>query len=151
MKKFRFQLDPILRLRRNQRELRLQMLADVLRQDGELIALRQQVETERGQQIAELRELGSGGGMNVDASASRRYYAGQLSGDIGQIERRRELIARQIAACRQELIRADQAVKSLEKLAEKRLAEFAAAEERREAIEVEETWRALHAGETPRC
>jgi len=146
MKKFKFELESVLRLRRNQQELKMQLLGEVIRQDGELLALLRQVEAERGRQIDELRALGKGGGVDVDASSSRRYYTGQLSSDLGLIERRRKLLAQQIEACRQELIRATQAVKSLEKVSEKRRAEFVHAQERREALELEEAWRALHIG-----
>lgn len=146
MKKFKFELESVLRLRRNQQELKMQVLGEVIRQDGELLALLRQVEAERGRQIDELRVLGKGGGVDVDASSSRRYYTGQLSSDLGLIERRRKLLAQQIEACRQELIRATQAVKSLEKVSEMRRAEFVHAQERREALELEEAWRALHIG-----
>jgi flagellar FliJ protein len=146
MKKFKFELESVLRLRRNQQELKMQLLAEVVRQDGELVALLRQVEAERGRQIDELRALGKGGEVDVDASSSRRYYTGQLSSDLGLIERRRKLLAQQIEACRQELIRATQAVKSLEKVSDKRRAEFVHAQERREALELEEAWRALHVG-----
>jgi len=147
MKKFKFELESVLRLRRNQRELKMQILADVVRQDRELLELLNQVEAERGRQIDELRELGKTGGVDVDASSSRRYYSGQLTSDMGQIERRRRLLAQQIDACRKDLIRATQAVKSLEKVSEKRQIEFVNAQERRESLELEEAWRALHSGE----
>src|SRR5690242_18283522 len=100
MKKFKFELESVLRLRRNQQELKMQLLAEVVRQDGELVALLRQVEAERGRQIDELRALGKGGEVDVDASSSRRYYTGQLSSDLGLIERRRKLLAQQIEACR---------------------------------------------------
>lgn len=147
MKKFKFELESVLRLRRNQRELKMQLLAEVVRQDRELLDLLTQVEAERGRQIEELRELGKTGGVDVDASSSRRYYSVQLTSDMGQIERRRRLLAQQIDACRRELIRATQAVKSLEKVSEKRQIEFVNAQERRESLELEEAWRALHSGE----
>lgn len=148
MKKFAFKLDPLLKVRRNHRDLCRQLLADVLRHDSELAARRAETDAERLTQIEELRSLGSdAAGLDVDASVSRRAYAGHLSGDIGRIDSERAAIAGQIELCRQALVRADQAVKSLEKLAEKERAEFVYVNERREEREREETWRAIRAGE----
>jgi flagellar export protein FliJ len=147
MKKFAFKLDPLLKLRANQRELCQQSLADVLRRDEELVHKRTATEQDRRAQIDELRSMGGGGGINVDAAVSRRSYAGQLSGNLGQIEAERSSLRRQIESCRQALIRADQAVKSLEKLAEQQQAEFVYAQQRVESRELEQTWQAIHAGE----
>src|SRR6516225_1333952 len=118
MKRFAFKLDSLLKLRSSQRDRCQQMLAEALRRDDELVHARKQTETDRLLQINELRSLCGGGDLNVDASVLRRSYAGQLSGDISHIEAQRTILAGQIEFCRQALIRADQAVKSLEKLAE---------------------------------
>jgi flagellar biosynthesis chaperone FliJ len=80
--------------------------------------------------------------MDVDASAARRDFAVQLAANLEEIDACRADLARQIALCRQALIRADQAVKSLERLAEKRQAEFVYDQERCEARALEETWQA---------
>jgi flagellar protein FliJ len=146
MKKFAFKLDPLLKLRTNQRDTCQQLLADVLRRDDELVHRRSETEKDRRTQIDELRSLGGGGGVNVDASVSRRSYAGQLSGSIGHIEAERSTLRRQIELCRQALIRADQAVKSLEKLAEQQRTEFVFTQQRVESRELEQTWQAIHAG-----
>ena len=151
MKKFTFKLDPLLKLRTNQRDRCQQLLAEVLRRDDELVHQRTQTETDRRTQIDELRSLGGGsGGVNVDASVSRRSYAGQLSGNIGHIEAERTTLSRQIELCRQAVIRADQAVKSLEKLAERQRIEFVFAQQGVESRELEQTWQAVHAGEHQR-
>ena len=73
-------------------------------------------------------------------------YAGQLSGDIGHIEAERNSLRRQIELCRQALLRADQAVKSLEKLAERQRTEFVFTQHAVESRELEQTWQAIHAG-----
>lgn len=149
MKKFAFKFDPLLKVRRNHRDQCQQLLADVLRHDSELTARRAETDTERRHQIDELRSLGTdAAGLDVDASVARRAYAGHLSGDIGKIDSERTAIARQIELCRLALVRADQAVKSLEKLAENERAEFVYNSERREEREREETWRAIRVGET---
>ena len=147
MKKFAFKLDSLLKLRTNQRDKCQQLLAEVVRRDDELAHTQRETEKDRRAQIDELRSLGGGGGVNVDASVSRRSYAGQLSGSIGYIEADRTTLRRQIELCRQALIRADQAVKSLEKLAEQQRTEFVYTQERVESRELEQTWQAIHAGE----
>src|SRR5262245_25440740 len=152
MKKFKFKLDSLLKLRRNQRDVRRQALADVLRRDAELVADRRQTQAERDVQIRELRALaGAGSDIDVDASTARRYYAAQLSGRMGDIDARRTSLARRIDDCREALVRADQAVKSLEKLAEKQAVAFVGRQERLEARLLEEAWQALHAGEHDPC
>lgn len=148
MKKFAFKLDPLLKLRANHRDICRQLLSDVLRRDDELLRQRSEAENDRRTQIDELRSMGGGGGgVNVDASVSRRSYAGHLSGNIGQIEAERNALRRQIDLCRQALIRADQAVKALEKLAEKQRSEFVLVQESAESRELEQTWQAVRSGE----
>ena len=103
-------------------------------------------------QIEELRNLShNGSSLDVDASAARRHFAMQLTGRLDEIDGLRIGLARQIEDCRQALLRADQAVKSLEKLAEKLRTDFIFEQERLEARGLEETWQAIHAGENLPC
>lgn len=146
MKKFTFKLESLLRLRRNQRDLCHQLLAEVMRREEELLAARQHVETDRRMQLAEMQELTSEGDVNVEGVTTRRYYAGQLIGDIGSIERQRQIVAQQLVLCRRRLMQADQAVKMLEKLSDKQLSEFQSEQERRDARELDECWRGAAAG-----
>jgi flagellar export protein FliJ len=148
VQKFSFKFEPLVKLRNNHRDLCRQLLADVLGRDDELAARRRAVEADRNTQIDELRSLSAlGNEVNVDASAARRHFAVQLTARLAEIDARRAELAGQIALCRQALVRADQAVKSLEKLAAKQRAEFVYAQERLEARALEETWQAIHAGE----
>lgn len=152
MKKFSFKFESLLKVRRSQRDVSQKLLADVLRHDVELVDRRRETEAERLVQIDEIREMsGEGAGVNVSASTSRRLYAMQLVGRLGDIDARRTALARQIELCRQALVRADQAVKSLEMLAEKQRVEFVYEEERSETRTLDETWQAIHAGETNAC
>jgi flagellar export protein FliJ len=146
VKKFQFKLDPLLKLRRNERDVCCQLLAKVLYHDNLLVENRQQTEAARLQQIDELRSLEEGGqGVDIGASVSRRSYAGQLSGELGEIDARRAALSKQIELCRQALVRADQRVKALEKLSEQQRSEFIFHEERKEGIDLEQTWLALNA------
>lgn len=146
MKTFVFQFEALLKVRRHQRDVCRQRLADALNRDHELAARRGRIEAERHFQIEELRTL-EGGGQNIEvgASTSRRSYAGQLSSDIDRIDSERAGVAREIGLCREALVRADQAVKSLEKLAERQSAEFALNRERSEVRDQDQTWQAIQA------
>jgi flagellar export protein FliJ len=148
VKKFSFQFETLLSLRKNQRDVCRQRLADVLGRDDELAARRRAVEAERRTQIDELRTLSTGGNeMDIDASTARRDFAVQLTANLDEIDARRAELAGEICLCRQNLVRADQAVRTLEKLAEKQQAEFLYQQERIAARALEETWQAIHAGE----
>lgn len=151
MKKFRFQFESLMKVRISERDLRRQMLADLLRRDAELVQAREQVEHERTSQLNELKQLVGPGSVNIDRSAARRFYAGQLIGDLGGIEQERAVLAVELSRCRELLIKADQGVKALEKLEETARARFLFDEERRAARELEEGWQALHCGDQRTC
>ncbi|MGE5192886.1 MAG: hypothetical protein ACM3U2_10310 [Deltaproteobacteria bacterium] len=148
MKTFLFKLEPLLKLRKNERDIRQQSLACLLRLDGELAGRRRQISARRDVQIEELRALNTGGNViDIDASTARRDYAVRLAATMGEIDIQRTALAPKIDECRLALVRADQAVKSLEKLAEKQQAEFAFQQERLESRALEETWQANHCAE----
>lgn len=152
MKKFRFQLETLLTLRRRARDKCRQALGEMLGQEAQLVARRAETESERQRQIDELRALGGGGGeVDVDASAARRHYAVQLTGSLAELDAKRAVVAGEIDVRRQALVRADQAVRALENLAERRKAEFVLDQERAEAQEIEQAWQAIHALEQSRC
>jgi flagellar export protein FliJ len=145
--RFLFKFAPLLKYRRHQRDLCRQLLAEVMAEDQRLIERRQQVEAARTLQLGEMRELLGVGTVDIDRSAARRFHAGQLVGDMRRLEAERQLVAQQLARCREALVQADQRVKALEKLAEKQAAEFAQDQERRTARDLEESWLAAHAHE----
>jgi flagellar export protein FliJ len=145
MQRFAFQLERVLTFRRSLRDRCRAQLAHALARDRELVALRNRAAADRQSQIDELRVLSSPGDVNVDAGLSRRHYAGLLAGDIGAIERERQTIFAHIEACRKALLAADQAVKALERLSEKRRDEYNAEAEHRELRDLEESWRSLNA------
>jgi flagellar export protein FliJ len=92
--------------------------------------------------MTELQELLAGGEVDVDACAARRYHAGQVVARIRGVEEELRLQGQRVAAARQELVKADQQVKVLEKLEEQQRDEHRVAEERRTARNLEETWQA---------
>lgn len=122
-----------------------QLLAGVFADENNLISQGERLETTRQQQFEELRQLGQPGEVDVDKTASRRYYAGQLLGGMQQLQRQRDVVSQQLQLCRQALVKADQQVKVLEKLEERQRAEFRYLQERQAAKQLEDEWLAMRA------
>lgn len=147
MKKFDFKLKPVLKLRQYRRDLCRQLLAQILADDAALIAERQRHENNRRAQLEELKTISASGGINVDRSASRRYFCGQLTVAMKIVDQRREIVAQQLEMCRKALVRADQEVKSLEKIEATQRAEFDYENEKSAARELEDAWMGAHSKE----
>jgi flagellar export protein FliJ len=150
LKTFQFKFEPLLNLRRYRRDLCRQLLAGVLDDDARLVAERRRLEETRHKQLAEMRRLGEQGVVDVGGSSARRYYSGQLTVEMRLVDHRREVVAQQIELCRQALVRADQDVKALEKIAEKLRGEYEYEQDRRAAHELEDAWSAVRAVEAGR-
>lgn len=147
MKKFEFKLKSVLKLRQYRRDLCRQLLAQILSDDAALIAERQRHERNRQVQLEELKAIGASGSVNVDRTSARRYFCGQLTVAMRIVDQRREIVAQQLEMCRKALIRADQEVKSLEKVEETQRAEFQYENEKSAARELEDAWMAAHSME----
>jgi flagellar protein FliJ len=144
MARFTFTLESLLRYRRHRRDLVVNLLAQILADDHKLAAQQAETEEDRQRQIGELKALSESGALDVDRSASRRYYAGLLSGQLQGIARSRATVAGQLDLCRKALVRADQDVKLLDRLKDKQRTEYDQDQERRTARDVEEAWLAAH-------
>jgi flagellar biosynthesis chaperone FliJ len=142
MKRFRFELGTLLDLKRHARDDARQALSRLLAQ--ELVLLDRQTErnAQRQVQFNELHQYGAGDELDIEAGRLRRLYAGQLTNELSAIDDDRAALAPRIDAAREKVLRADQEVKALEMLSERKQIAFAAAEERHDTLEVEETWRA---------
>jgi len=131
----------------HRRDLCRQLLSQILADDQALQEKRTDLEKSRTQQIDEMKELGLQSELDIDQSASRRFYAGQLSGDMRHIDRDRLVISQQLDLCRKALAQAEQDVKALENVKEKRYREYLYEQEKQEARELEEAWMAIQATE----
>lgn len=145
MSKFTFKFSALLKYRRHQRDLCLQLVGQVLAEDQQAVARLNAVQQERVEEEGELRSLLGAGRVDVDRSASRRYHIGQLGLQIRMVEEQRQLIAQKLVRARQFLTQADQRVKALEKLEEKHLAEHQHEVERKTSRDLEDAWLAVHA------
>lgn len=144
MARYQFRLASLLKYRESLRDQCRQVLAQWLRRDADLVAEQQRLNDERELQLSEMRTEQTDGTLQVDRLVSRRYRAGQITGELTALARQRDELAQQISLCRQALVKADQGVKVLEQLSDKQLAEFLAADEKRQARDREEIWQAGH-------
>lgn len=142
MKKFHFQFESVLKMRRHKRSLCRQLLGEILQADQRLVEQRRQLEDQRQEQFREIRERQNQGRLDIDGATNLRYYAGQLQSQIKTIMSNRQVLEKQLNACRQALAAAEQDVKAMEKLSDKHRDVFLHAQSRKEALELEDTWSA---------
>ena len=116
--------------------------------DRELMAQRESLGRQRLNQLDELRLFSRQGVLDVDRSASRRYFASQLIETIHLVEHNQEILTGQLELCRQALVEADREVKGLEKLQEKQLAKHRYEQEHRTNRELEESWLSTRVGKS---
>lgn len=150
MARFVFSLESVLKYRRSRRDLCRQLLARVLADDGALAEREAELSSRRESQLDEIRAVDRGAPLDIDRSIAHRAHAGMLQAELRLLARQRELLAGQIALCRQALVEADRAVKALEKIRDRRATEHFAEQERRANREMEDAWMALNAGEFAR-
>lgn len=139
---YRFPLAPLQRYREHQRDLCRQVLAQVLAEDAALQRRRDELANAREQLLAEMSALQQQPRYDITQAAARRYHAAQLLAQLKQVDLEREQVAERLQLCRQTLSKADQGVKVLEQLADKREAEFWKIMEGKESREREEIWQA---------
>lgn len=137
----RFTLTPVLEARRQQRDACRQRLAAAQVAERRLTDECERLAAMRAEQIEELRDLTSVAALDVQRSAARRRFAAQVADEMHLAEATRLGAAAIVATRRAELVTADQAVRALEKLAEKEAAASQAALDRQTARELEEAWR----------
>jgi flagellar FliJ protein len=132
MTTFRFRLETLLKLRRTALDQARAKLAEGYRAD-EILAGHLE-ETERQlRDNASLRRIAAGQGkVNVDAALNVQRYDMLVHAQRQALLTQRQKLAEAIELLRQQVIAADREVKVLEKLRERRAAEFAKAEAARE-------------------
>ncbi len=144
MKSYVFPLEAVRKVRRHRLDLCEQILAYVMGQAQNLDRQRVTLLSQRERQLEELKAVSEEGIVDIDAAATRRYYAGRLLSDIAQIEHQRGIVEQQMSLCRQAVVKAEQELKVLDKIAEHREEEHRQQRERIDQIEREETWQAIH-------
>lgn len=142
MKKFQFQFESVLEMRRHKRNLCRMLLGETLQSEQRLVEQKQNLEQIRAEQFEEIRLRQTEGIVDVDGGTSLRAYAGQLQSQIMAIVANRKIVQKQILTCRQSLARAEQEVKAMERLSDKHRTQFHYEQNRKESLELEETWAA---------
>lgn len=144
MSAYTFPLEAVRKVRRHRLELCEQLFAYVLAEMRQLDDRMSQLQSVRSQQLDEIRTGTEPGTVDIDGTASRRYYAGRLSTDIAEVEHQQQIVGQQWELCRLAIIKAEQDLKVIDKIAERREDEFRLKQERKEQYEREESWQAIH-------
>ncbi len=142
MARFKFQLDSLMKYREFQRDQCRQILADVLKQESDLLREIKQSQTEREQVSEEIRAGSIQGELNIQQNASRRFYLTQIDLKIRQFHLQLEQTREQLELCRKAVQQADAAVKALEQLKETRLKKHEYLEAKNLEVEMQDTWSA---------
>ncbi|MBI1345895.1 hypothetical protein GC163_06360 [bacterium] len=141
---FTFRLQALQKLREHHRDQCREALAQLLAQDQALIEQREELDSTRLATLEELRQRLADTRIEIAQITSRRQHIGQLQAQIHQVDWQRRELVEQIAASRARLVAADQQVKVLENLEDKKRAEFEKTEEDKSSREREEIWQAGH-------
>lgn len=118
-----FRFDTVLRIRESERDICRMALAEAQRSEAELLAEHQRTSSERTDVLDELRTMHDGSAWAPDRVASRQQYAERLAAKLKGIECEMAVIAELLTHRRSALMEADTAVKALEKLAGRQLAD----------------------------
>ncbi len=141
---FKFRLQSLLKYRKNRRDQCRMILAEILATDQKLINRKSEFQNNRQETLAEIKQRGTAGTVDIDGIAARRFHSSHLTFSMMGIDQERTLVSKQIEFCRLTLIQADQDVKVLEKLREKQQAEFNQKQEKKANHAREEAWSAMN-------
>ena len=135
-----FRLEKVLEYRKHLRLDARNALASAISDEQTLLNHQAQAERQKQQQMGELATFAQSENFNIEAAARRRYFMGQL--DIQLMVVAEQLIQARMIVEQQRmvLVKADQEVKSLERLYEKYVEEQTAQDQKRSEIELSEQW-----------
>lgn len=137
-----FPLEKVLDYRCHLRMERRNALAAAMSEEQALLDQRSEVESWKAETVGQLQSMTRPGELNVEATARRRYFVGQLEIRILILTEQIEQVRAIVEQRRQELIVADQEVRMLERLREKHIEEETAAQLRRAELELADQWQA---------
>ncbi|MDA0834595.1 MAG: flagellar FliJ family protein [Planctomycetota bacterium] len=138
-----FPLEAVRKIRRHRLDLCEQLLGYVLGEARKLDAQMSELQSSRDLQLSEIRQGTGEGAVDVDRTASRRFYAGRVSVDIAEVEHHRHIVGQQLELCRHAIVKAEQELKVIDKIEQRRREEFDRQQERKEQFEREEAWQAI--------
>lgn len=142
----KFPLDKVLDYRGHLRLEKRNALAAAMADERELVAHREQVESQRSALLEELTEIAQARDMDVAGAARRRHFVGRLDIELMILEQHIAEARKKVELARIELIKADQDVKAIEKLKEKHVAEQTYVALKTAERELGEQWQAVNWG-----
>lgn len=138
MASFRFRLQTLLKLRRNERDERREDLAKALKAEEIVDEQRKQLQDETARSEATVRNTSLPGEVNVDSVMHAMRHRMYLQAQQGHLHKTIEQVRAEVARRRAALVEADRQVKMLEKLREQQAANHRRAEDRKEQILLDE-------------
>jgi flagellar protein FliJ len=142
-----FRLTTLLRLREVARDERRELLAESQRADEELARQLAQLDAEQQRTHEECREAAAPGEVDIARLVDAHRYLVGLQGREDEVQAARESLSAEIDRRRQLLVKADQDVRVLEKLQDRRRCSRRQEEERQQARQLDEA--ALQAATSP--
>jgi flagellar protein FliJ len=132
MANFRFRLETLLKVRRDQRDVQRQQYAKALEAQKILADQITQIDQDIKDTHSIMRTNAAPGAIDVDRLLRIHRYELLLQAQRQQLEQQAERVAQEVERRRQALIHADREVRLLEKLREKQLEAFQREHDRRE-------------------
>jgi flagellar export protein FliJ len=151
MKRFRFRLETLLRLRESRRDQRSRDLAETLELDARLRAEQASLETKRQAELEALRDVAGQGIVDVDRTLESRRFLSVLRAEMQIVAAQIEALGREIDRRRQDLVEADRAVRVLEKLRERHAHHYRERVDREEVSDLDEIASRRFVGEPGVC
>jgi flagellar FliJ protein len=149
MARFQFRLETLLKIRLSERQSRTAALAEVVRADGLLDDQLQQLRLESKAMKQQLRLAASPGAVNVDRILEVDRFELVLLSQQRNVLQKKSTLKGEIARRRDALAAAEQEVRILEKLRERRLEDHQREDLRREQKLMDEVARARTHGRQP--
>ena len=145
-KKFEFKLEALLKYRESRRDMCRQYLSQVLAEDQKLIDQKTEIQNNYAETEHHLKLLGQSGQFEIDKASVRRFHLGQLKLQMLQVDEQRRQLEEKLELCRKALLQADQEVKAIEKIKDKKISEHHYEQIKVENRELEENWQAAQLG-----
>lgn len=132
------QLDSISKLRSANRDAQRLRLADALRAEAELEGQRAAIESETATIARSQRTALADPGLNVNALLDLERYELVLRAQATAVQRQLEAVQTETERRRQQLAEAEQQVRAIEKLADKRAAQHSKTQNRKQQHQLDE-------------
>lgn len=135
---FHFRLEPLLRLREQQRDQRREQLAEALAAEDHLLRQKEQLVLEQGRLRERLKTLTERGELDVDSVLAWRRYEMILAAQQNYLEKQIGMLREEIERRREALLEANRDVRILEILRDKQREDFRKVQEKKTIKTIDE-------------